>query len=134
MTTPALLLRNIQFTSDLGNTAIYRYQSPSVPASTIASDIEFTFVSPGRLVNVRIYSDSPDYNFSLFLEPGVVTPTIEELYRVVGISNFDSDDQVDIWWAKPNGPDEHNLYGEIKNNAGVATGNIIYEFAMVRYF
>ena len=122
----ANLIRQINFPG-VDNICLYRFDIPSVAASTISDDIQFTLNGPAKLENFRVHSDSPNYNFSLLLEPAVVTPSIEEIYSVVNINKAFFDDFIELWWAKPAGPDSNNLYGVIKNN-GVATGTITFEF------
>ena len=127
MTITANLIRQIDFPG-VDNICLYRFDIPSIPAATISDDILFAVNNPAKLENFRVQCDSNNFNFSLRLEPAVITPSIEEIYSVVNMNRAFFDDFIEIWWAKPTGPDENNLYGEIKNNSGIATGPITFEF------
>ena len=129
MSITANLLRQINFPG-VENYCLYRFDIPSVPAMTIQTDILFSLHNPGKFENIRVSCDSPNYNFSIYLEPGTVDPTIEKIYEVINISRFDFDDNVDVWWAKPLGPGNMDVFGEIKNNASIATGVITFEFVL----
>ena len=132
MSITATLVHSIPFPG-IGNFCLYRFSIPSIPALTIQPDIRFDLSNPGKFENIRVACDSPNFNFDLFLEPGVSEPTIEHIYSVINIDEFDFDDNVDIWWAKTAGPDENAVFGTIKNNAGGATGTVFFEFVLVCY-
>lgn len=125
------LIRQIDFPGT-DNVCLYRYSIPSVPASTISDEIEFTFSNPAKFENVRIACLSKNYQFSLRLEPLATIPSIEEIYNVISISESYFDDNMDVWWAKPVGIDQHKLYGKIKNVDSVnATGTVLFEFVLI---
>jgi hypothetical protein len=132
MSITATLVRQIFFPGT-DNLWLYRFSIPSVPALTIQPDIIFDLCSPGKFENIRIACMSPNFNFSIRLEPGISPPSIEEIYNVINIDDYDFDDNVDIWWAKPAGPNQDKLYGDIKNNSGTPTGTIFFEFVVVCY-
>ncbi len=131
--TPATVVRNIIFPG-VDNIQLFRFTFPSVPSATISNDIEFTMRSPGKIETLRMSCASKNYHFSLRLEPAITPPSIEEFYSVIGISNSYYDDNADIWYAKPLGPSQHKLYGQLKNVDSVnATGVITFEFVIVAY-
>ena len=132
----ATLIRFIDFTGT-DNVCLYRFSIPSVPASTIQPDIKFVLSNPGKFENIRVACDpacgSTNFNFSLRLEAGSVDKSIEEIYSVINVNKYVFDDNLDIWWAKPSGIDEDCVYGEIKNNASMETGELFFEFALICY-
>lgn len=130
MSITANLVRQINFPG-VQNICLYRFDIPSIPASTIEPDIKFLLNGPGKFENIRVACLSPNYSFSIKYEPAVPDLTIEDLYRVINIDKYDFDDQADIWWGKPAGPNENCLYGEINNCSGVATGVVTFEFVLV---
>ena len=129
----ATLLRQINFPGT-ENITLYRFSVPNIPVATLSDDIEFLTHSPGKIETLRINCSSKNYQLSLRLEPGVVSPSIEEFYNVIAISQAYYDDNADIWYAKPPGPNQHKLYGLIRNVDAVnATGVIYIELVIIRY-
>lgn len=135
MAITATKIRQIDYPGALPQPRLLRYTIPSIPANTIEPDIKLIDVpNPGKLENVRISCDSNAYNFSLRYEPGVVPPSIEELYFVVGVARSYSDDLLDLWHAKPTGPDEECLYMELFNcDKTNATGLVEIELVFIRF-
>ena len=132
----ASLIHLIDFTGT-DKICLYRFSIPSVPASTIQPDIKFELSNPGKFENIRVACDpacsSTNFNFALRLQSGAAEKSIEEIYSVININKYVFDDNLDIWWAKPTAVDEDCLYGEIKNNAGMETGILYFEFVLTCY-
>jgi len=115
------------------NIHLFRFTIPSLNASSISDEIKFVLNGPAKIENFRIACASKNFHFSLRLESGVLLPSIEEIYKVIDCYQTEFDDHLDLFWAKPPGADENNLYAYIQNNDGVATGTITFEFVMVCY-
>jgi hypothetical protein len=126
----ATLLRQIDFPGT-DNICLFRFSAPSVPAATISDEIKFVIHRLAKFENIRVVCSSKNYSLSVRLTAGVTPPTIEEIYSVIGISQSYYDDHIDIWYGKPEGVDQNNLYGVIKNVDNVnATGTLFFEFVL----
>ena len=132
MTIIATLERHIVFPG-ITPINLYRFSAPSVAAVTTVTDVKFVLHSPAKIENIRVSCSSRNYNLSLLLEPGLVPPTIEEVYRAINLNTTEFEDNVEIWWAKPTGADQHAIFGVVQNNDNIPTGVIHFEFVLVNY-